>query len=271
MAESRVILPPDSTGKGLRTSQQNIGGNNVETQYVRIEPQGGPDAVQFLGTVSNRAINEWISLMSFAVPTGYIAQPLAFRALSATAGYGARAIYARKLGSYNLGTNAYTDTGAAASAGSYFAGLFLAVTTALSAVATNLTVTYTSAHDGSSRTTGNIALAASQPIGSRLEPASLVNRTDPFGVSRSDAGLRDVTGVAENPATAATGVVDVYGYDYISYFRLPTANASVNEVFDPHLYALPAGDILSVESNSYATAVAAIAQERILTYQLTPL
>lgn len=267
MTESFIQGPVDGTGKRVRTSQQTIGGNAVEEQYVRISPQGGPDSIQFIGTATNRAINEWTSLQSVVVPAGFYASPLSFRGLSATAGYGARAIYMRKLGSYNLGTNVYTDTGAAASSGNYFSNLMVVVTTALSNTATNLAVSFTD-DTGAARTATNLALASSQPIASRLDVV-LGNRTDAFGRSTPIAGVRDVTGVAESPGTAATGVVDIYGYDIISYLRMVAANTVYSEQMDPHQWGIPAGDILSVESNSYATAVAAIVQERQLLCQFT--
>lgn len=268
MAESYIQGPVDGTGKKARTSSQVVGVNTVEEQYVRIAPQGGPDSVQFNGTISNRAVNEWTSLQSFVIPTGFFAQPLAFRALSATAGYGARAIFMRKLGSYNLGTSTWSDTGVNASTGSFFAGLMGVVTTALSAAATTVTATYTN-ESGTAGRSATLALAASQPVGSRIDFA-LATRTDAFGIAnKPDAGVFDVTAMTDN--SAATGVIDVYGYDVLSSFRLTAANTVVAEQFDPHLYALRAGDILSVESNSFATAVAAIAQERQLLYQSTPL
>ena len=268
MTESFIRGPADSTGKMVRTSQQTKGANAVEEQYVRIAPQGGPDSVSFVGTATNRAVQEWFSLQNFTVPTGYFAQPLSFRALSATAAYGARAIFMRKLGTYNLGTNTYTDTGINANPGSYFAGVSAVVTTALSATATTLTVTYTRA-DGVTGRSGSIVLAASQPITSKID-MTMATRTDAFGrTSVPDVGVFDVTAVSE--ATAATGVVDIYGYDVIAYLRAVAANTVYTETFDPHLWAIQAGDVISVESNSYATAVAAIVQERQLLFQLTAL
>lgn len=267
MAESYIQGPADGAGKKIHTSQQTVGANAVEEQYMRLSPQGGPDSVQFIGTATNRATNEWTSLQSYVLPVGYYGQPLSFMSLSATAAYGARAIYLRKLGTYNLGTSTWTDAGVTASAGSFFASLMGVVTTALSAAATTVTATYTN-ESGTGGRLATLALASAQPLGSRLD-FTLATRTDAFGVAgKPDAGVFDVTAVTDN--SAATGIMDIYGYDTIAYTRLLTANAPILTQLDPHLFGIRAGDILSVESNSYGTAVAAIVQERQLLFQATP-
>ncbi len=267
MAESFVGLPPDSTGKKLRSISGLYGGVTVEEQVVRTAVFGGVDSIHFNGAFTNRAVNEWSHVSSYTVPVGYGLRPIVFRALSATAGYQARAIYARKFGSYNLGTNVFTDGGAAIAPG-HMDTIFAVVTTALSAVATTLTLTYVNAM-GTTGRTATIALAASLPVGARVEmtPAT---RVDPLMRTVQDTGVKDLTAVAETPSSLATGVVDFYGYDYIAWQRMTVANTVYESVLNPHSMEIPAGDIILMDSNSMATAPASIVQERSLSFQLAP-
>lgn len=267
MAESRIILPPDSSGKGLHTRSNVVGANTVEDQVVRLAEFGGLDSVFFSASATNRAVNEWAALQSFKVPVGYKLHPLFFRALSATAGYGARATYARKLGSYNLATGVYTDAAAAQTPG-HFSGLFAVAMTATNAVAVTLTFTYVNEENTAGRTT-TLAIPASSPAQAKWDvpfgmlPGSVTGRNQP------DNGIRDLTAVGRS-VTTATGTIDFYGFDTLAYSRLLTANLVYEFAFDPHLFAISAGDFILLESNSYAVAVASILQERQLGFQLVP-
>lgn len=240
----------------------------LHEQYVREVVYGGVDSLHFNGTFTNRAVNEWSHMGSYTVPAGYALRPLVFRSLSATALYQSRCIYARKFGSYNLGTNVYTDGPGAAIAPGHSESVFAVVTTAMSATATTLTLTYQNAM-GTTGRTATIALPASAPVGARFEMGS-ATRVDALGKVVVDSGIKDLTGVAETPATAATGIVDFYGYDIIAWHRCTVANTIYESVLSPTFMEVPAGDMILLDSNSLAVAVAAIVQERSLTFQLAP-
>jgi hypothetical protein len=108
------------------------------------------------------------------------------------------------LATWNENTNAFTD-GSSVAAPRHFSRLFAVVTTTRAATANTITVTYTDelGNTGNSATCAMPATALT--VGSAIECGLAVTTGNEL-----DAGVRDVTAVADS-AAPATGIVALWG------------------------------------------------------------
>jgi hypothetical protein len=129
----------------------------------------------------------------------------------------------RKLGSFDVSSNVFTEGGSVASP-EHYSRLFAVVTTALSAAATNVTVTYTNEAGTLGRTTAALTIPASAPVGNCFE-FTLQATT---GQMR-DNGVKDVTAISDT--AAPTGVIEIWGVNPL-HDTLGNANAYEVGSFD---------------------------------------
>ncbi len=150
------------------------------------------------------------------------------------------------LGTWNENTNAFTD-GAAVVAPRHYARLFAVVTTARAATANTITVTYTDENG----TAGNAATctmpATALGVGLVIECVLAVT----VGQER-DAGVRDITAVADS-AAPATGIVALWGLSTL-HDTFGVANAYEETTYDQAQLVANAESILIMLMQAAVTA-----------------
>lgn len=145
----------------------------------------------------------WYLKRQWAPPSGGFFRPSRAWSVVTTAGSRSMVAVGKRLGSFNVSTNAFTDDQSVASP-HHFGRLFAIVITAMSAVANTVTVTYTNEEGTTGRTTVALSIPASAPVGNAFE-FQLAATT---GQMR-DEGVRDVTAVSDS--AAPTGVIEIWG------------------------------------------------------------
>lgn len=147
----------------------------------------------------------WYLKRQWTVPSTFTYVPSRAFSAVATAGTRTQIVAALAMGSFNVSTNAFTDSSSVA-APRHYARLYACVTTALSATATTVTVTYTNEEGTTGRTTVGLVIPASAPVGNCFE-FQLAATT---GQMR-DEGVRDVTAVSDT--AAPTGVIEICAHN----------------------------------------------------------
>jgi hypothetical protein len=191
--------------------------------------------------------------LKWQVPAGYRYYPAHFESFAATAGSATIFGVMRRYGSYNLGTNTWTDAGVAATPYRPFTKIQYEVMTALSSTAATTVFSTVTRHDGA----GSIATPGAQIA---LSAAATNVYTDwleastvfPFTILGTD-----ITTVGEVGGTATTGVVDVFAANDLAYHRNAAATREQSDV-NPGDYWFDPGEYLFVDIGAAATT----AQER---------
>lgn len=147
----------------------------------------------------------WYIKRQWAVPGSAVFVPSRAWSTVTTAGTRTMVAISNTLGTFNVSSNVFTDGNSVASP-RHYTRLFACVTTALSAVATNVTVTYTDELGNTGNTTTALTIPASAPVGNCFE-FQLAATT---GQMR-DVGVRDVTAVSDT--AAPTGVIEIHGHN----------------------------------------------------------
>lgn len=158
----------------------------------------------------------WYLKRQWPIPAGGKFRPARTFSVVTTAGSRTFIGVGKRLGSFNLSTNVFTDDGAFVGV-CHYARLFAVITTVMSATPTNVTVTYINEAGVAGRTTAALTLAASSPVGNAFE--FFLQATT--GQMR-DNGVRDVTAVSDT--AAPTGVIEIWGLNAL-HDALGVANA----------------------------------------------
>jgi hypothetical protein len=271
-----VILPnePAAAGKpevaGFFRSGSTV---RHAAGIVQVDPDthdpvlvgGYPIGFHLFGeNIAYPAANERWPRIMWRVPVGKRFYPTALYFGGVTAGGYAEVCHATRWGTYDLGASAFLDTGGDFSAlhdnagavnvaGSrrFHSRLAVRVRTTLSAVATNLSITTLLPRSGASFN-ALAALAASHAAGRvvHVSPSAgslgqFSSGTDPATTS-VDFGYIGVSGVAESPATAATGFVDIFGETVLASGRHPANDTTPLPISEAGRAWIDAGEFLIV-------------------------
>lgn len=181
----------------------------------------------------------WDKRIAWTVPTGYDFILSSAAAAITTAGTRTFIGAGKKLGTFNVGTNTFTD-GSSVAAPRHYDRLFAVVTTAIAVATTAVAITYND-DQGASKSAGSLAITAALGAVDNL-----------FEVTRdatAGPGFRDITAVSD--ATAATGIIELWGFTTILE-SLGLANE-----FDPATFpgrvAIPSGESIWIAFNAAAT------------------
>lgn len=146
------------------------------------------------------ANNNAVQSINYTIPANYAFSPTYFAATSGTANGFSRVYNYISFGSFDVSTNVFTDGNDYLAVPSKYASrLALKVTTATSALATSVTVTYVNQDGVGGRVTTAAVLSASAPIGAIVD----------FVLQAGDYGVRDVTAISDT--AAPTGVIQIIG------------------------------------------------------------
>lgn len=160
--------------------------------------------IAYDNTTANYVANMWRSLRKYTIPTGYNFEVITFTSLCGAIAGSSRAVTLVPFGSYNCGTNTFTN-GAALSYPDFCSSIEAEVTTAISG-AVIITVTYTN-ELGQTGRTGTITLTGAGPLEYKY----------PMTFQGNDLGASDITAVSDN--NAVTGVVTLYGVKGLLFHR----------------------------------------------------
>ena len=196
----------------------------------------------------------------YQVPTGKRFYPTIFAFGGLTAGGIGQLAVATRWATRDLGADTYTDRGGAyATNGNRYASRIVArVTTVIPATATTPSIAWTRP-DGTAGAAGALTVTASAPVQTAFVSSNPNPTPGGLGATADHPayGAIDVTNVTENPATAATGVVDVFGEQVLATGR-HAANDSREFYFQPGSVWVDAGDYLI----AYGAQPATIAYQR---------
>lgn len=153
--------------------------------------------------IATLAANTWRRVLTYTVPTGYTFNLIAFQSVQ-----GANSVFSRcskviSFGSYNVGTNTFTD-GSAYTAPAFASKLIARVTTGMSATGVTLTATYTN-QDGLAGQTATAVIPSAAAADYQME----------FTLTAGDYGIRDITAMARS--ATPTGIIAIEGIDELSY------------------------------------------------------
>lgn len=234
VAALQIIDDPVATNGSavVAKSFQVSGTDGTNARQVAVDSlgailtKGGQDAsvsISFNESVAAPTAAVWYLKRSWTPPASTFFRPSRTQSMVTTAGSRTFIGVGRSLGTLNTGTNAFTATGSVASP-NHYSRLIGCVTTVLSAVADNITVTYTDELGNTGNATAAVTFAASSPVGNCYE-FSFATTTG----QQADNGVRAVTNITDSAAT--TGVIEVYGMNAM-HDALGVANAFEMGSFD---------------------------------------
>lgn len=158
---------------------------------------GTPLIIQRSGSLGITTAGVWSKVAQYTVPANYLFRPIVAHSSVTTAGSRTLIGAGRRLGSFDVSSNVFTADYSLIGP-HFYPRCFALVTTALSAVATNVTLTYND-QDGAPSTSSALTIPASAPVGNLYE----------FTLATGDIGVRAVTAVADT--AAPTGVIEIWG------------------------------------------------------------
>lgn len=221
------------TGEDIDGNFQNVAvsaNGNLFTENVP-STSAVPVHIQYNKAFVAINANEWQELTHYEVPTGYRLVVSSFRCHSQTAGESARVFVEKTGGTYDRPTSTFTD-GDAFTAPQFGSGLYLKVTTAISAsgaINDTITITYTN-EVGTTGRTCTILLPKSSPVGTSIEGV----------LEGTDIGVRDITNITAGETYTGAFKIDIY-YN-LFYLLMTSSNVMYQAVsIDANPVALEAG------------------------------
>lgn len=184
--------------------------------------------------------NSFITVLEYTVPSGYNLNIINFKSSSSnTAGF-ARISQRTSFGSYNAGTNVFSD-GDSIAEPKFASTMEMQVTTAFSGN-TTFTITYTN-QSGVTGRTGTVAInsVAKRALGARI----LIT------LQAGDFGIREVTNVADDGA--ATGIISVNGYNEFGYQRHVISSLVYDTQYASSQLLIPEGEVILFEAGATNT------------------
>jgi hypothetical protein len=222
-------LPAGTNLLGKTGIDQVTAGANgvvVNTGTLAIYPQYlSAVSVSFNESAAAPTAATWYKKRQWQVPSGSTFLPDKAKSMVTTAGSRTLIGTGVVMGSLNLSSNAFTDS-VAVSAPRFFSRMLGCVTTVMSAVSDNITVSYTD-DLGNAHTSVATTFPASTPVGDCIE-IPLAATTGQM----TDTGFRDVTNITDS--AAPTGVIEIIGMNPLhdtlggaNVFELSTLDNSV--------------------------------------------
>ena len=149
--------------------------------------------------------NLWRKVLAYSMPAGYTTNLLSLNSLAGRIDCASRVVRETYMGSYNIGTQSFSQGNTFGATNIKFAmGIDAEVTVALSAAIVTLTMTYTN-QSGAAGHTATCTFAASDVIGTKR----------PFILQAGDFGVKAITAMSRS--AAVTGTVLLYGIDELCY------------------------------------------------------
>jgi len=192
--------------------------------------------------------NEWQDLILYTVPANYNLHIIQFQIVSSQGSDEARLIKRTVFGTYNSGTNVFTD-GSAITAPAFASSLFARVTTQTGNVNNDtITITYTN-QDGVTGRTGTVVVNKNTVVGSNPQVT----------LQAGDYGIIDVTAI-NHSAAGQTGQFSIEGTVSIVYETAGVANTMAEGIFALNAAVIPAGSSVVLQ---YQTSAAGAKIRRI--------
>jgi hypothetical protein len=186
--------------------------------------------------------NMWRRGVTYNVPDGYTMRVSKFTSMSSLNTCSSRIVKLKKFGTYNIGTQTFTDDF------SYYVPSFACkvialVTGVLNNAAPNITLTYVNQDGITGRQTGALNIIALSPVESQFE----------FILQSGDIGIVDVTSVSRNGI--ATGIIEIWGVTEISMSQNNPAYSYITDNFNDKII-IPAGCSVGLDYTGTVTSSA---------------
>jgi len=210
-------------------------------------------------SIATIAANEYVMALSYTVPAGYAFNLIRFSGFAGNTSGLSRLVEKINFGSFNTGTNVFTDSGFSAPVPHFFGILEAEVTTALSATADTLAITYVN-QDGVGGRTATAIMPSGAVVGRRIRAT----------LQAGDTGVQDVTAVTDSAAT--TGVVRIQGINQLSFLRMLVTDQLYTDIFSDESVIVPAQSGRTIDLE-FATRTGVLATERYLStlFKLIPI
>lgn len=246
--EDGILTPIITSGLGFTVSEKALTG--IPSQSL--------DFLDLTGAAT-LSVNEYIAAQTYSIPVGFAFSLLSFSAFAGNGNNIARVAEVINFGSFNTSTNVYTDSGFSAATPKFYGALEAQVTTALSATATTLTITYVNQGGVGGRTATAV-----------IPASAVLNRRIRATLQAGDTGVQDVTNVTDsaNP----TGVVRIQGVNALSVTRMTSADQMYTQTYSNNSVMIQSANGVTIQ-NEYATRTGTVATPRGLTtvFELLPI
>lgn len=208
-----------------------IGGGYTKTQQVWGEQSGSPGGNVFSAQNNSWCITGWSDDMPGSLPTGVTAfiPASVFLHTNTSGGAGLPVIVAKaiELGSFNVGTNTFTDGSAMPTQTVGGNSLQIAspvmaeITTVLNGTPGSITITYVDQSGNASETTAAAALSGSAAVGS----------CGFIPLNTGDWGVRDISAAARTGGSSHSGVIRFWGL--VPFFTAPFGLIGSSSIAQP--------------------------------------
>lgn len=218
---------------------------------ITFSPSPDNKTIQLLyESISSQPVNanEWQSVLSYVVPSGFKLSPASFQASSSSSADLARAVRLLSLATYNSATNTFTD-GSAYTTPQFAARMYCFVTTAIGSGSNDsITITYTN-HEGTTGRTATATIPKSSPVGTRVEVT----------LQAGDIGVLDVTNITHT-ATGQAGAWTLEGTFTLFYLTLAVGNVQYDATGALNAFLIQSTQTVTMQ---YKTGSAAAKTRRI--------
>jgi len=235
----------------IGTDQNRVSRNIATDQYGRIvtvgpATLGSINVYKYDGNIGPLKSNLWRKVLTNAQYTGFTVNLIQFNSYAGRKDCAARLVREIYMGSYNIGTQSFSQGNTFGSTSVKFAmSIEAEVTVQLSSGAVTLTMTYTNQANVAGRT-ATCVMSASDPIG--------VKR--PFILQAGDFGVKAITAMSRN--ASVTGTVYLYGIDELCYHDYTHKSYEKETIFAPNSINIPGGvgGTFNLEITSNCTSAA---------------